>query len=172
MKGFSLVEILVSVSILLILIFALFAVMEVGRNSWFTGDTSVQLRQEIIKAFMTMERELKETRPAQISLTAGSSGSSLTFKIPQDNNGDGTILDSLGNVEWSGDITYALDGSGQIIRTASGATVILTQDITSLQFTRPSSPPDILQIDITAQKASDQGRQMQDSGQLIVKMRN
>jgi len=172
MRGFSLVEILVSLVIVSILIFALFSVMEVGRNSWFNADTSVQLRQEIIRAFMTMERELKETRPAQISLTSGSSSSLLTFKIPQDNNGDATILDASGNVEWSGNIVYALNGSGQITRTASGVTSILAQNVTGLLFTRPSSALDILQIDITAQKNSDQGRMMQDAGQIIVKMRN
>ena len=172
MRAFSLVEVLVSLIIVSILVFALFSVMDVGSNSWFSADASVQLRQEIIKVFMTMERELKETRPAQINLTSGSSSSSLTFKIPQDNDGDSTILDASGNVEWSGNIVYALNGSGQIIRTASGSSSILAQNIASLQFSRPSSALDIIQIDITAQKNSDQGRLMQDAGQIIVKMRN
>jgi len=172
MKGFTLVEILIAVSIFLILIFALFAVMDVGRGIWFTGDVSVELRQEIIKAFMTMEKELKETRPAQISLTSGSSSSSLTFKIPQDNDGDGTILNSAGNIEWSGDITYTLNANNQITRVASGVTTIIANNILTLLFTRPSSPDDLLRIDITARKVSAIGRVGQDSGQIIIKMRN
>ena len=136
------------------------------------GDVVVELRQEIIKTFMRMESELKETRPAQISLGSGTSGSSLTFKIPQDNNGDGTILDASGNIEWSGNITYALNGANQITRTASGLTSILANNVVSLQFTRPTSPVNILQIDITVRKTSVLGTQLQDTGQIMIKMRN
>jgi len=172
MKGFTLVEILVVTIIFLILVFGIFAVMNVGRSAWLTGDVSVELRQEIIKAFMTMERELKETRPAQISLSIGSSSASLTFKIPRDNNGDGTVLDAFGNIEWSGDIKYALNVNNQIIRTTSNTTSILANDIIRLQFSRPTSPLNLLQIDITAQKTSATGRIFQDTGQIIIKMRN
>jgi len=172
MKGLTLIEILVATVIFTILIFAVFQVMEVGRSSWFRADVVVELRQEIIKTFMRMESELKETRPAQISLGSGTSGSSLTFKIPQDNNGDGTILDASGNIEWSGNITYALNGANQITRTASGLTSILANNVVSLQFTRPTSPVNILQIDITVRKTSVLGTQLQDTGQIMIKMRN
>ena len=172
MKGFTLVEIIFAVTIFLILTLAIFAVMDVGRGAWFTGDVSVQLRQEIIKAFMTMERELKETRPAQISLTIGASSPSLTFKIPQDNDNDGTILDSLANIEWSDNITYASNGANEITRTASGADSVLARNIINLQFTRPASPVNLLQIDVTARKVSVQGRTFEDTGQIMIKMRN
>jgi len=172
MKGFTLVEILVAVGVFTILILVVFQVMDIGRSSWFIGTVSIELRQEIIRAFMRMERELKETRPAQTNLTSGTSSSSLTFRMPQDNNDDGTILDSLGNIEWSGDITYALNGSSQITRTASGATAILANNVVSLQFTRPASPVNILQIDITVRKTTVVGPQMQDTGQIMIKMRN
>ena len=165
-------EIIFAVAIFLLLILAIFAVMDVGRGAWFSGDVSVQLRQEIIRAFTTMERELKETRPAKISLTIGNSSPSLTFQIPQDNNNDGTILDSFGNIEWSGNIAYTLNGANEITRTASGVTSVLARNIVNLQFSRPVSPVNLLQIDITAQKVSVQGRTGQDSGQITIKMRN
>jgi prepilin-type N-terminal cleavage/methylation domain-containing protein len=172
MKGFTLVEILISTIILTILILAAFQIMEVDRSSWFSADVSVQLRQEIIKAYMKMERELRQTRPAQINLGSGSSASSITFRIPQDNNGDGTILDGAGNIEWSGNITYALNGSNQIIRTASGVTTIIANNVINLRFTRPISPVNILEIDTVVQRTSATGKPMQDTGQLILKMRN
>ncbi len=172
MKGFTLIEILFGVGIFLILILAIFAVMNVGTGAWFIGDVSVQLRQEIIKAFTTMEKELKVTRPSQISLTSGNSSSSLTFKMPHDNNNDGIILDSFGNIEWSGNITYELNGANEITRTASGVTSVLARNFVNLQFTRPTSPVNLLQIDITARKVSAQGRTVQDTGQIMIKMRN
>jgi len=172
MKGFTLTEILVSLSIFVILVFAIFAVMGIGRGAWFTGNISVELRQEIIRAFRAMDKELRETRPAQISLAIASSSATLTFTIPQDNDGDGTILDSLGNIEWSGDIIYALSDAGEITRTRAGTTTVLARNITNLQFSRPTTPVDLLQIDVSAQKTSVVGRQMQDAGQTIIKMRN
>ncbi len=172
MKGFTLIEIIFAVGIFLLLILAIFAVMDVGGGAWFTGDVSVQLRQEIIRAFMTMEKELKVTRPSQISLTSGSSSSSFTFKMPHDNNNDGTVLDSFGNVEWSDNITYALNGANTITRTASGTTSVLAHNIVNLQFSRPLSPVNLLQIDITARKVSATGRTARDTGQITIKMRN
>jgi prepilin-type N-terminal cleavage/methylation domain-containing protein len=172
MKGFTLVETLVSTAILTILFLAAFQIMDVGSRSWFGGDAVVELRQEIVKVFMKMELELKETRPAQVNLGAGQTSSSLTFKLPADNNGDGTILDSSGNMEWSGNITYALNGSHQITRTASTGTTIVANDISSLQFSRPTSPNNILQIDITASKTTATRRQIEDVDQIMIKMRN
>ncbi|RJP29527.1 MAG: hypothetical protein C4533_00595 [Candidatus Omnitrophota bacterium] len=171
-RGLTLIEILVASSILILLILAVFQVMEAGRSAVFTGDLTVQLRQEIIRTFMRMERELKEARPALVSLTSGNSSSTITFSVPQDINGDGTVLDDFGAIEWSAVITYALNGSNQIIRTSSGVTNVLANDIVSLQFSRPLSPVNILQIDMTARKISSSGRQLQDAGQMVIEMRN
>jgi prepilin-type N-terminal cleavage/methylation domain-containing protein len=172
MKGFTLLEILVALSIFTLLILTIFGVMDLGRASWFTGSTVVDVHQEIIKSFMTMEKELRNTRPAEVSLTSGTSSASITFKIPQDTDGDGDALDASGRIEWSGNITYALNSSGQITRTASGAVSILANNIVSLQFTRPVASVDIIQIDITAAKTSLTRRQFQETGQIIIKMRN
>jgi prepilin-type N-terminal cleavage/methylation domain-containing protein len=172
MKGFTLIEIIFAVSIFLMLMIAVFAVMGVGRGAWFTGDMSVALRQEMLKTFMRMEQELKETRPSQINLPAGATSASLTFKVPKDNDLDGTVLDSLARVEWSGNIVYALNGAKQITRTANAATTVLANNILSLQFSRPASPLNLLQVDITAQKKASTGRTTQDSEQILIKMRN
>ena len=94
MRGFTLLEILVAVSIFTLLILAIFAVMDLGRASWFTGSASTEVHQEIIKSFMTMEKEIRETRPAEINLTSGTSSSSFIFKVPQDTDSDGDVLDA------------------------------------------------------------------------------
>ena len=172
MKGFTLLETLVALSIFTLLILAIFGIMDLGRASWFTGSASVEVHQEIIKSFMTMEKEFRETRPAQVSLTSGVSSASITFRVPQDTDGDGDVLSATGDIEWSGDITYTLNSSNQITRTASGVTSILSNNIISLLFTRPVSSADIIQIDITARKTSFTQRQFQEAGQIIIKMRN
>lgn len=172
MKGMTLVELLISLSIMVILMLASFQIMDIGTKSWLTSDVSVQLRQEIVRAFSRMELDFKKTRPAQISLASGATTSTLTFSIPEDRNNDGTILNSSGNIEWSDGIVYALDGSGRITRTAGGTSTVLARNISSLQFSRPIAPADILQIDIIASRLSDAGRVLQDSSRLKVRMRN
>mgnify|MGYP000860864176 CR=1 FL=1 len=171
-KSFTLPEILVAFSIFTLLTIGVFQVMSVGKNFWFTGDISMELRQEIIKTFMKMENELRKTRPAQITLGSGTSSSMLTFRIPNDNNGNGTILDASGNVEWSNPITYALNDANQITRTTSGSTTILANNIISLQFTRPMTPLNLLQIDIVVGKKAATNRQLEDVGQIMITMRN
>ena len=172
MKGFTLIEVIVALSIFTLMILAIFGIMDLGRSSWFTGNLAVEVHQEIIKSFMTMEKELRETASSQISLASGTNSSSITFRVPQDNDGDGDVLDASGNIEWSGDVTYALNANGQITRTASGAVSVLANSIISLRFTRPVTPVDILQVDITARKTSALGRQIQETGQIKIKMRN
>lgn len=172
-KGFTLLEVLLASAIFSILIIIAFMIMKICSDTWFTGGDRAQLRKEITRAFMAMERELTETAPAQVSLASGASGDTITFKIPHDNDNDGSIITSAGAIEWSGDIVYALNGSNQIMRTYSGITTVLARNISSLQFTRPEASPKLIQVDITGRIVSVAGKKViQDSGQSIIKMRN
>ena len=177
MKGSTLIEVMISAGIVTILIFGLFQTMDVGQKLLSTGDASGDLRQEIIKAFTTMEKELKEVRPttsSQLSLGAGTANSTITFKIPVSVNG--TIYNfTNGNVTWGDDIRYARNSNQQITRTDVNAniTTIVANNILNLTFTRPTTPTDILQIDITAGKNATALRAAQnDTGQILIRMRN
>ncbi len=185
-RGFTIMEVLVSAVIISLLILAAFAMLDVGRTSWFSGDVHTELRKEIIRSFMAMERELRETRPvsggpsARINLNYGETSNSISFQIPQDIDGDGRVLDALGEIEWSGNITYSRNGNNEIIRTAPDGTasvLVATRNITGLEFSRYRAPPDdlpndLLIINITAQGSSVTGRLATETGQLIVRMRN
>jgi len=158
-----------------------FATLNTGMNSWFSGSTSVDLRSEIIKTFSTMEKDLKNTAPAQTNLASGSSATSIVFHLPQDIDGDGTIIDWNGTsplyepiIEWPAEtITYELNANNEIIRrTSSGQSRVLARNIVSLQFSRLSTMSNILQIDISAQKSDTKGRVLNDAARLIIKMRN
>ncbi|OQX84755.1 MAG: hypothetical protein B6D55_08490, partial [Candidatus Omnitrophica bacterium 4484_70.2] len=69
---------------------------------------------------------------------------SLTFKIPQD-------IDEDGNITWSPDITYSLNG-GNLVRTQEDNTQIIMSGITDLKFRIRSTLPQVLEIYITASK--------------------
>jgi len=176
-RGYTVIEVLISTVVISILIIASFAVLNVGRSSWFKGDVQSELRKEMIRGFMAMERELRETRPAEQSVPFGEARTTITFKIPLDSaDADSTILDSNGIIEWSGNIVYSLNGSNEIIRSdSSGTPRVLARGISNLQFSRtrnPALPQDLIIINITGQKASGTGEIATQTGQLIVRMRN
>ena len=165
MKAFTLVETLVSVLIFSIIAMSIFLVMSIGQRSWFTGDASMEVRQQIIVVLTRMNSELAETTSSQTNLTANVPATSITFHIPT-----GIVVDTLGNIVWSTPITYSRNVSNQLIRTYAGTTSIIGNDISSLQFTNTQSR--LIQIDITAQKTDNMGKVVQDIEQSIIKMRN
>lgn len=173
-KGLTLIEILVALLIFTVIAVGFGYAVVAGKSSLFVSDIPTQLRQDVLFTLLPLVRELRQTAPAKINLTEGSSASTVTFKIPHDDDipADGVAVDAIGNIEWGQDITYALDGSGRLIRTYAGNSSVVAGDISSLQFSRPAGNDAIIQIDVTAQKADGQGNLYQDSEQAIVKMRN
>jgi prepilin-type N-terminal cleavage/methylation domain-containing protein len=171
MRGLTLVEILVAILIFSIIMIAIGLTVVAGKNALFTSDTPTQLRQNLLFSIMSMSRELRETTPSKTNLAEGASSNSITFQVPFDNNADGLIVDAVGNIEWSSNITYSLNGTGQLIRTQEGATSIISPNIATLQLSRPVGRDKIIQIDIAAQKVNSTGN-WQDSEQAILKMRN
>lgn len=174
MRGLSLVEVLVSILIFSFIFIAIFNILSSGQASWYTADVQIELQQEIRKALMVMNTQLRQSGSSVISGVPADDNyyTSITFKIPQDLDGDGDVIDSIGNIEWSNNITYSLD-SNRILRTVEGgATSILANQISNLRFLRPSGAPNIIEIGITAQKDNVFGRSLQLGVSSSVKMRN
>ncbi len=171
-KGYTLTESIIAYLVLSVMILGALQIMDVEWKSFQTSELNSSLRMQIVTTFTRMEKELKTTRPAQVNLASGATANTLTFHIPQDVNGDGTVLDGSGNVEWSGDIVYALNNTNQLTRTAGGATSILANNVTSLQFNRPAALLDVLQVTLTASRTTSAGRTVTDTDQARVQMRN
>ncbi len=172
MKGLTLFEVLVSILIFSIIALGLSSAIVVGKNALFVSDIPTQLRQNVLFALMPMARELRQTAPAKINLSEGTSSSTITFKIPHDNNADGVVVDNVGSVEWGSDITYVRDGLNQLTRTQDGVTKVIAPNVTTLQFSRPVGEDALIQIDLTVSKTDGQGNLYQDSEQAVIKMRN
>jgi len=170
MKAFTLIETLVSVLIFTVIVMGIFLAMSVAQRSWFTGDAAVETRQQIILALITMNSELSETTSSKTNLTANVPQGSITFRIPHDNNGDGSVVDTLGNIEWSNPIIYSRNASNNLIRTYGGVTSTLARNISFLQFKNTQNR--LIQVDITAQKTDNMGKLIQDTEQAVIKMRN
>jgi len=174
MRGLTIIEVLVALVIFSVIAMGIGYAVVAGKSALFVSDIPTQLRQDLLFALMPMERELRQTAPSKINLTEGTVSNAVTFQIPHDDDvpADGIVVDDIGNIEWGQGITYALDGTGQLIRSQAGTTKVVAANIASLQFSRPAGQDAIIQIDITVQKADGQGVLHQDTEQAVVKMRN
>ncbi len=174
MKGLSLFEVLVAILIFSIIAMGLGSAIVAAKNALFVSDIPTQLRQNLLFALFNMAHELRQSAPSKINITEGVSAAAITFKKPQDDDipADGVVVDSIGNIEWGPEITYARDGANQLIRTSGVSSLVIAPNITALQFSRPTGEDALIQIDITAQKADGQGAVYQDTEQMLIKMRN
>ena len=186
--GFTLIELMVVILIFSIIVAAIFGVLTMGRQSWQTGTTQVQLQQETRKA---MDWMVKEIRPAKL---ISISGSSIKFKVPIDEDiidttVDNDVLDVNGDIEWGANdgindrldwtIEYSLSiSNGQTLRKVfDNASIeqinlrkVLANKIIMLSFNSVSASE--ISVGITAQKDAIPGRTMQSNLQSQITLRN
>jgi len=147
MRGFTLLEILISVLILGLLFAGIYGVLSVG-NTIFKEDMNlVELQQQVRRSMDSMVNEIRESKSSVITLA--DANSKITFSVPPAVYGD----------PWVGPISYYRDvndtnGDGvtdQIIREyPAGSKRILANDINSLSF---SVTADVVEIGLSAKKA-------------------
>ena len=164
----SFLEMMVSLAIFTVIMSAIFTVIYTGRLYWRVGSSQVDVQQQARQAITYMSKELRQTRTGTgkvggvtvpILKYQGSAfpaddaaRTSIKFRIPQDTNGDGNVLDTYGSItEWSDEITYSLSGT-QLIRSTNTSTKVLANSISSLQFTRSSTSPSLIRIRVVAIK--------------------
>ena len=159
MRGFSLVEILVSVLILTFLVAGIFAVLNVGDMSYDADMGLIHLQQQARLAMDAMTRELRQADSNSIVIPVGAD--SITFIAPL----------ALNPTQWIGPITYQLDtNQHQIIRTLAGVpNKIVGNNISSLSFDKDG---DILDIEFTCQMTTTRRRDLSLSLKEQVRLRN
>lgn len=184
-NGFTLVEMLVVLAIFAVIAAAVAMSLFSAQRTWGTGTGQAVLTAELRRALDTMSRELVESRPAQIkspaARTDGRWDPQIIFQVPQDRNGDGSVLDANGEIaEWSNDITYARGRSNSCARTAVNDpgllprtfVTTLANHITALQFRRQEATADVVEIQMTASTITELGEIMSRTMGTRVKLRN
>jgi type II secretory pathway pseudopilin PulG len=177
LSAFSLVEVLVASFIFTILGSLVALYLAQGIQSWEVGITQADLQAQARPAMDKMLRELKNATRTdagipspQLSIPAAPDNNSITFYLPQDQDGDGTIIDATGNIEWNTDnpIKYQRDASlNQLIRTVEDDTgnvlsrEILCTDVSSVEFIDASIDSSLflneLKIILDLQKITNHG---------------
>lgn len=164
--GFTMVEMLVCILIFSYIAGGLYTVISVGDSSYQNNSAQVELQQELRKGMEWMKFELQQAGPTSISNVPsnGSWYTSISFKIP-------TGVSS-GAISWATNpIQFSRSGT-DLLRTYSGTSRVIAQDITSIQFRRTSAAPKILEIAMTGQVTAIKGETLQDTLNFKIKLRN
>jgi len=174
-RGFSFVEVIVTVVIFAVIMAAVSTVLLVGDSSFQTNSVYVELQQELRKSMDWMKDDFRQTGSVAITdgLAYDTWYTTITFhKV------DGI---SGGKISWSDNTTqFVLGGSGsnqlqKIIRDDLGvlvSTTILAQNIESVQFRRQSSSPNVMEVALQAQKDTDKGKTLTTTLDFKIKLRN
>lgn len=168
--GFTLLEIIVTISILTILFGAALGMFNLGNLSWDTHNIQLDLQRETRRGMEKMLQELYQTTSNQI--TVDTINNRITFKVPVVIAGDESnpqdIYDAQGNIRWGANgsinnsIRYSrsintsqlireiIDGSGAVVSSA-----VYANNVGAIVFTPvplPPALPDRLSIKISCQK--------------------
>ena len=138
MRGFTLVELLVSVIIVSFLMMGIFMILNIGNMTYNSDLGLLDLQQQARQAMHGMSRELRQSRDSEISII---SDSQIIFSIPPQDYGSG----------WIGPISYYLDTlENQIIREyPAGTERIVANDVNGLIFSLNNN---LLDIQLTCTK--------------------
>lgn len=151
-KGFTLIELMVSVALFSMMMLLVGMVMQRGEAQTHMNENQIVIQDNLRQALYGMGQEIRESSPSQVGIT--NNGGLLTFRIPASVNNSGSIT-------WSNPITYQVGGTGrQLVRsdTGSGRNTILANDIQSVTFSATGVPAATITYSVTAQRTLTNGR--------------
>lgn len=100
-KGFSYVELMVTVAIISLMAAGGFAALSAGEASWFTAEASIQVQENLRKALDYVTAELRESHLAQVDIAQGTGFNAtdiVTFSIPVICHAGDNLLNANGDV--------------------------------------------------------------------------
>lgn len=121
-RGFTIVEVAV---VMVIFLGAAALIYQVARSlsvSYRTGETKIQVEENLRTGMTAAIGELRQAQRASLQVQQGGAvayptGDSVTFRIPEDRDGNGNVLDDLtGMVEYSLPITLKRNAEGHLVR--------------------------------------------------------
>lgn len=184
-KGFTLVETMVGSSLLVSIGLVAMLWLDGTVNLWWTTNTQSDVR---VTAQQVMNRMLAELRsatrtgtgsPPNAAIPAAPGNTTMTFYLPTDMDGSGTIVDALGNTEWdtANAVGYVyVPAQRQLARIRGAATTVLANDVQAVTFEDRTIDTALNQrevrIRLTVQKTTPRGQIVSATAVEIVKLRN
>ena len=155
--GFTLVEMMVSTTIVALASGIMMAVLRMGQQSWQVGQARMTVSMELRRGLDAMSRELASSQSGKVTFPPvdGAPYTSITFSVPQEINN--SVLDGSGNLQWSAPISYSLgaNNGNQLQRIQSNTTAVLANGVTVLQFRRQTA--NIVEISMTVLRGTNTG---------------
>jgi prepilin-type N-terminal cleavage/methylation domain-containing protein len=158
-KGFTLLELMVTMSIVVIMSYCLFLALRAGDEQRQAADAKMLIYDSAREGLYKMVQEIRQTAPSRVTIGVGSSD--ITFSIPN----SATPVDATTySVDWTTaqQVTYAIGGTNnnQVIRTVGGVSTVVAHDVTALTFTGNATPPSVITVRMSVQHSTAGGRTM------------
>ena len=167
--GFTLLEIMLVLVIVIMIGSALTMSMSSGRKTWASADTQISIQQDLRQAMMQITKDLRDSGEHHISCPPdGNPCTSVSFNVPE----GFSVGNETGSIVWSDDITYSIS-SGQIIRHNGTDTLVLANNVTAMTFVRdPTIPSRMVKITLSAQRETIFGNLLNATLVSAVQLRN
>lgn len=185
-SGFTLMEMLVGILIFSIISIIVLLFFVQSSNLWQTLTTQSDLRSTARNAVNFMCQELRNaTRTSSsnpspnISIPPAPNNNSIDFYLPFDKDGNGLIIDALGNTEWNtaDKIQYQyVPAQKQLRRLENGNPFIVANEVSKIEFEDNSINSSLyineLRINLTLERTIPMNKKVSVTVASIVKLRN
>lgn len=101
LKGFSYVELMVTVTIVALMTAGGYAALSSGESSWFTAEAGIQVQESLRLALDQMTVELRQSKESQVTVSDGvgfNNTDVVQFSVPIICHTGDNLLDANGNV--------------------------------------------------------------------------
>lgn len=151
-RGFSVIELMVSVAVSAMIAYAIFAVMRAGQEQVQQTQLKMFIQDSAREGLYKMTQEIRLSAPDRIDILNG--GNQIQFSVPDP--GDPTNSDFSINWDDAHQIQYALGGINgtQLIRTdiSTGLASVIANDVTDIDFAGNGTDPDTVTITVSVQR--------------------
>ncbi len=183
--GFTLVETMVAGTILMSMSLLAALWLTGVSDLWWTAHSQSEARTVSHLAVNRLVAELRSgTRraggsPPNAVIPAAPGNIQVTFFLPADLDGNGTIIDAIGEIEWdnANPVQYVhVPAQLQLQRLQGGLTRVLADGVQSATFedatVNPALLPDEIRVTLTLQRRTPRGRTVSATSVETLKLRN
>ena len=153
-RGFTFVEMMVTIAISSMITYAIFAVLRLGDVHSQTAQLRMTIQDSAREGLYKMVQEIRQSAPSRIAIAGGANNNTIQFNIPNPVNPVAADF----SVNWAGSnlIRYALGGTNnrQIIRTnlTTGQTSVMANDVATLTITGNNPQPTVVTVTVGVQR--------------------
>ncbi len=187
-RGLSFPELMITCAILAVAALVVMRFLKQESEGWQVTMAQQGLVSELEQVASEVNRELRNATRAAVGTPPNitlQSATDLRFYLPGDVDGNGTILDAIGAIEWATglQVQYLYDAPSRQLRRRTlqagnpvGTTRVIGDDITVISFADQTTDntllADEIRMTLTALRTTTQGRAVTMSVNTIIRLRN